>query len=96
MTRPLFLGLLALMLGLAPFLPAGAQDEKPKKDDYKEKTARHKEDVVGEHDPWLAIGRHGTTPYATGRRTSRPRRRQGMPRRSFSLLRDGIDLRDTP
>src|SRR6185295_5252648 len=43
MTRPL----LALAVFLLPLVPAVAQDEdKPKKDDYKEKTARHKEDVT--------------------------------------------------
>src|SRR5437762_13880068 len=43
MTRPL----LALAAILLPLLPAAAQDEeKPKKDDYKEKTAKHREDVT--------------------------------------------------
>jgi hypothetical protein len=47
MTRPLLFALLAVAAFLAPGFPALTQDEKePKKDDYKEKTARHKEDVV--------------------------------------------------
>jgi hypothetical protein len=46
MTRP-FLALVAAAAFLAPGIPALPQEEKePKKDDYKEKTARHKEDVV--------------------------------------------------
>jgi len=47
MTRTLLAALLAVVGLLAPSLPAGAQDEKePKKDDYKEKTAKHREDVT--------------------------------------------------
>jgi hypothetical protein len=47
MTRPSLLGLFALAICLLPLSPAGAQDEeKSKKDDFKEKTAKHKEDVV--------------------------------------------------
>ena len=47
MTRPLLLVVAAAAAFLAPGFPALPQDEKePKKDDYKEKTARHKEDVV--------------------------------------------------
>lgn len=47
MTRPLVLALLAVASFLAPGFPALPQDEKePKKDDYKEKTSKHKEDVV--------------------------------------------------
>ena len=47
MTRTLLAALVAVVGLLAPSFPAGAQDEKePKKDDYKEKTAKHKEDVT--------------------------------------------------
>jgi hypothetical protein len=47
MTRPFLLALFAAATFLAPGFPAVPQDEKePKKDDYKEKTSRHKEDVV--------------------------------------------------
>ncbi|MBV8881788.1 MAG: hypothetical protein JO332_17655 [Planctomycetaceae bacterium] len=47
MTRSLLLGLAAVSALLLPSFPAAAQDEdKPKKDDYKEKTAKHKEDVT--------------------------------------------------
>ena len=47
MTRPLLAGLSALAVLTLPLFPAGAQDEeKPKKDDYKAKTAKHKDDVV--------------------------------------------------
>jgi hypothetical protein len=46
MTR-LLLAIVSAAAFLAPGFPALPQDEKePKKDDYKEKTARHKEDVV--------------------------------------------------
>src|ERR1051325_5637781 len=45
MTRSLLLGL-ALTAGLLAGAPALPQDEKEKKDDYKEKTAKHREDVV--------------------------------------------------
>lgn len=44
MTRPFLLALVAAAAFLAPGFPALTQDEK--KDDYKEKTAKHKEDVV--------------------------------------------------
>jgi hypothetical protein len=48
MTRTLLTALMMAVVGLlAPSFPAFAQDEKePKKDDYKEKTAKHKEDVT--------------------------------------------------
>src|SRR6266480_1841475 len=47
MTRPLLLALVAVAAFIAPAFPALTQDEKePKRDDYKEKTAKHKEDVV--------------------------------------------------
>jgi hypothetical protein len=47
MTRPSFLALLAVAALALPFPSAAPQDEKePKKDDYKEKTARHREDVT--------------------------------------------------
>src|SRR6185295_15027331 len=46
MTRPFVLALLAVASFLAPGFPALTQDEKEKKDDYKEKTNKHKEDVV--------------------------------------------------
>jgi hypothetical protein len=48
MTRALLLVLVATASFLAPGFPALPQEEKEpaKKDDYKEKTARHKEDVV--------------------------------------------------
>src|SRR5687768_8645634 len=47
MTRALLLVLVASTSFLAPGFPALPQEEKePKKDDYKEKTARHKEDVI--------------------------------------------------
>src|SRR4029450_4261161 len=47
MPPPLLLVLFAAAVFLAPGFPAVTQDEKePKKDDYKEKTTRHKEDVT--------------------------------------------------
>jgi hypothetical protein len=47
MTRSLLLAVVAATAFFAPGFPALPQEEeKPKKDDYKEKTARHKEDVV--------------------------------------------------
>jgi len=47
MTRSLVLALFSIAIFLAPGFPAVTQDEKePKKDDYKEKTIKHKEDVV--------------------------------------------------
>ncbi|MBI3856215.1 MAG: hypothetical protein HY293_11050 [Planctomycetes bacterium] len=47
MIRSLLLVLASVASLLAPAFPALPQDEKePKKDDYKEKTARHREDVV--------------------------------------------------
>jgi hypothetical protein len=47
MTRPVLRFTYALAALAFPLLAAGAQDEdKPKKDDYKEKTNKHKEDVT--------------------------------------------------
>jgi len=46
MTRPLLLTLLAVASFLAPGFALPQDEKEPKKDDYKEKTNKHKEDVV--------------------------------------------------